>query len=170
MPKRHRSDAAHRLSIVINRVRGDLGRAWTVPEMASIIGVSAGQLRRLLTGSGHTAPQQLLQDLRLSAAAQLLADQSLRVKEITVRVGIADGSHFCRQFRRRFGVSPTEFRAAAATAITPAIEMHGDTNKSTVAPIDQLEPRPQHAIARESGARLDGEGRRPRGREIRSCV
>lgn len=102
--------AIHRVSIVIDRVRADLARAWTVPEMAAVIGVSSGQLRRLFKQNFGATPRQRLCGLRLEAAARLLADPGMRVKEIQVRVGIADASHFCRDFRDRFGVSPTEYR------------------------------------------------------------
>jgi AraC-like DNA-binding protein len=102
--------AIHRVSIVIDRVRADLAHAWTVSEMAAVIGISSGQLRRLFMQSFGATPRQRLCCLRLEAAARLLADPGMRVKEIQARVGIADASHFCRDFRERFGVSPTEYR------------------------------------------------------------
>ncbi|HWI18214.1 MAG TPA: AraC family transcriptional regulator [Vicinamibacterales bacterium] len=102
--------AIHRVSIVIDRVRADLAHAWTVPEMAAVIGVSSGQLRRLFMQNFGATPRLRLCALRLEAAARLLADPGMRVKEIRERVGIADASHFCRDFRARFGMSPTEYR------------------------------------------------------------
>lgn len=114
MPKSRRTDGAQRLTIVIDRVSRDLSRPWTVAEMAALLGVTSGQLRRLFADHGCPPPLRLLADLRLATAASLLADPSLRVKEVTARIGVADGSHFCREFRRRYGVSPTEFRARAA--------------------------------------------------------
>lgn len=109
---RHPPSAAaiHRVSIVIDRVRADLSHAWTVAEMAAIIGVSESQLRRLFIESFGATPRQRLCCLRLEAAARLLAEPSMRVKEIQMRVGIADASHFCRDFRERFGASPSEYR------------------------------------------------------------
>jgi transcriptional regulator GlxA family with amidase domain len=110
MPARPLPAAIHRVSIVIDRVRADLAHAWTVSEMAAVIGVSDGQLRRLFMQHLGATPRQRLCGLRLEAAARLLADPSMRVKEVQVRVGIADASHFCRDFRDRFGVSPSEYR------------------------------------------------------------
>jgi transcriptional regulator GlxA family with amidase domain len=122
MPRRPRSDAAERLTIVIDRVKADLSRPWRVEDMAAMLGVTGGQLRRLLAESGNPPPQRLLNELRLSTAAALLRDPSLRVKDVTVRIGISDGSHFCRAFRRRYGMSPVEFQARALAAI--AIDRH----------------------------------------------
>ncbi|MFM8533529.1 MAG: helix-turn-helix transcriptional regulator [Acidimicrobiia bacterium] len=78
--------------------------------MAALIGISASQLRRLFMHHFGATPRQRLCNLRLEAAARLLADPSMRIKEIQLRVGIADASHFCRDFRQRFGVSPSEYR------------------------------------------------------------
>lgn len=113
MPRQPRTDAAHRLTIVIDRVKADLARPWRVDDMAAVLGVTSGQLRRLFAVNGSPPPQRLLADLRLSTAAALLRDPSLRVKDVTMRIGIADGSHFCRAFRRRYGMSPIEFQSRA---------------------------------------------------------
>jgi transcriptional regulator GlxA family with amidase domain len=111
MPRAPRTDAAHRLAIVIEHVRADLARPWRVDDMAAVVGVTSGQLRRLFARSGSPPPQRLLADLRLSTAAALLRDPSLRVKDVTVRIGITDGSHFCRAFKRRYGMSPVAFQS-----------------------------------------------------------
>jgi AraC-like DNA-binding protein len=113
MPRQRRTDAAERLTIVIDRVRADLARRWTVTDMASILGVTSGQLRRLLADEGHPPPRRLLTELRLSTAAALLSDPGVRVKEVAARIGIADGSHFCRAFKRRYGLSPIAFQSVS---------------------------------------------------------
>jgi AraC-like DNA-binding protein len=133
MPKAPRTDASQRTSVVVEALTADLARPWTVGEMAGLLGVTGGQLRRLFAMS-NTTPRQVLTTLRLEAAARLLSDPALRIKEIPERVGLADASHFCRDFRRRFGVSPTEYRARTHATKNSA-------NKSAIAPIDS----PAHA-------------------------
>jgi AraC-like DNA-binding protein len=113
MAGRRPSDGS-RVAVLMRALRTDLQRAWTVTEMAALLGVSGAQLRRLCTRAVGATPRQLLCDMRLQAAALLLQDPSIRVKEIQARVGIADASHFCRDFRDRFGVSPTEYRCQQA--------------------------------------------------------
>ena len=41
---------------------------------------------------------------------KLLADSSLTVREIAVRVGYPDPFHFSRSFKNAVGVSPAQFR------------------------------------------------------------
>ena len=113
MPRRPRTDAAQRLTIVIDRVKADLARPWRVDDMAAMLGVTGGQLRRLFAESGNPPPQRVLADLRLSTAAALLRDPCMRVKEVATRIGVTDGSHFCRSFKRRYGMSPIEFQSTA---------------------------------------------------------
>ena len=57
-----------------------------------------------------TSPMRYLTDLRMSRARKLLADSSLTVREIAVRVGYPDPFHFSRSFKNAVGVSPAQFR------------------------------------------------------------
>lgn len=107
---RRKDQPGVRIGALMRAVQADLPRPWTVAEMATLLGVTDGQLRRLCSSALGASPKQLLCNLRLQAAAVLLGDPAIRVKEIQARVGIADASHFCRDFRDRFGVSPTEYR------------------------------------------------------------
>ena len=107
---RRQDKAGVRIAALMRAVQGDLQRDWTVARMAAILGISDAQLRRLCAQALGASPRQLLCNLRLQSAAVLLRDPSMRVKEIQARVGIGDASHFCRDFRDRFGVSPTEYR------------------------------------------------------------
>jgi AraC-like DNA-binding protein len=111
---RRSDNAGPRVALLMRRIGSDLSRAWTVGEMAAVLGISDGQLRRLCTRALGATPRQLLCNMRLQAAARLLRDPSMRIKEIQARVGVSDASHFCRDFRDRFGVSPSEYRSQDA--------------------------------------------------------
>jgi AraC-like DNA-binding protein len=117
-----RTSAGHRVSMLMRAIERDLQRAWTVSEMAALLGVSDTQLRRLCAHTLGATPRQLLCNLRLQAAAVLLHDPSIRVKEVQARVGVGDASHFCRDFRERFGMSPSEFRCQRAHAQTNSVD------------------------------------------------
>src|SRR5690349_19268183 len=107
---RRQDKTGARMAALMRAIQNDLQRAWAVADMAAVLGVSATQLRRLCARGLGATPRQLLCDIRLQAAAVMLHDPSIRVKEIQARVGIADASHFCRDFRDRFGASPSEYR------------------------------------------------------------
>jgi AraC-like DNA-binding protein len=105
-----RQSAGSRVALLMRALSRDLPHTWSVAEMGAVLGVSDAQLRRLCARAVGATPRQLLCNMRLQAAALLLHDPAMRVKEIQARVGIADASHFCRDFRERFGVSPSEYR------------------------------------------------------------
>jgi AraC-like DNA-binding protein len=105
-----RERAGARVAVLMRALETDLQRPWTVGDMAAVLGITDAHLRRLCAQALGATPRQLLCNLRLQAAAILLRNPSMRVKEVQARVGIADASHFCRDFRERFGMSPAEFR------------------------------------------------------------
>ncbi len=105
-----RESTGARVTLLMRALARDLSRAWTVSEMGAVLGVSDAQLRRLSSSALGATPRQLLCNMRLQAAARLLRDPGIPIKEIQARVGVADASHFRRDFRDRFGMSPTEYR------------------------------------------------------------
>jgi AraC-like DNA-binding protein len=48
--------------------------------------------------------------LRLQRGAQLLANQDLTVYQVAEMVGCSDALYFSRIFRKRYGVSPLQYR------------------------------------------------------------
>jgi transcriptional regulator GlxA family with amidase domain len=56
------------------------------------------------------------QRCRTDAARSLLTRGDLDLDEIARRTGFADGPHLARRFRRRFGLSPAQFRATVRRA------------------------------------------------------
>jgi AraC-like DNA-binding protein len=128
MPTTRRLDTAARIAAVVRAIEADLPRDWTVAEMAAVLGVSDGQLRRLVAEGVDATPRHLLCNVRLQAAARLLADPGIRIKEVRTLVGLADASHFCRDFRDRFGMTPSEFRVCCQ------LEMNGEPVKP-IAPV-----------------------------------
>jgi AraC-like DNA-binding protein len=54
-----------------------------------------------------------LRSYRLRLAAQRLLSGGERINEIAYKTGFASPAHFADQFRRRFGMSPREYRAKA---------------------------------------------------------
>jgi AraC family transcriptional regulator len=56
-----------------------------------------------------------LRRLRTDEAARLLASsQPITITEIALCCGFSSHPHLCREFRRRFGVSPSEYRRAVS--------------------------------------------------------
>ena len=82
----------------------------TTAELAASVGLSVAQLTRLFRVAVGNTPAAYLQQLRLERAHVLIARTSLPVSTVMTMVGIADRSHFARDFRRAYGHSPRRLR------------------------------------------------------------
>lgn len=82
-------------------------------RIAEKVGVSTRYVQILFAGMG-TTPSAHIQGRRLERAASRLDKQgsAVTITQVAFDVGFNDLSSFCRSFRRRFGVSPSDYRAA----------------------------------------------------------
>jgi AraC-like DNA-binding protein len=56
------------------------------------------------------APAKQIKVVRMQRAAELLGSTFLRIKEVADRVGAGDVSHFVRDFKLTFSVTPSDYR------------------------------------------------------------
>jgi len=99
------------------RLSQDLGRDWTAEDMAVAANMSLSNFHRLfrITNGGVT-PKAFLHDLRLDRAAEMLGDPEcvLRISEIGNAVGLINESHFAADFKKKFGMTPTQYQTNQA--------------------------------------------------------
>lgn len=83
----------------------------TLSQVADRVFVSQWHLSKLI--NRHTGKNffDLVNQLRVKKARELLRDPALRVHEVAERVGYADVAHFSKNFKRLTGKSPVEYRA-----------------------------------------------------------
>lgn len=99
------------VKIVESRLREPL----SVPDLAEEAGLSQNYLARAFRDRyGMTVPNFLLRR-RIELACYLLASSRATVKQIAHEVGLPDGQHFNKQFRRIVGMSPTAYREKTKT-------------------------------------------------------
>jgi len=77
--------------------------------VAAELEVSPRTLQRRLAGNGMTH-SQLVNQVRLSRACQLLARRDLQISDISRETGFATPSGFSRAFQAWMGASPRAFR------------------------------------------------------------
>lgn len=99
----------------------DLSRPLDLEAVARSVNLSPSRLRSLFREETGLTPAQYLKCLRMRRAEQLIRQTFLNLKEIMLRVGIADESHFVRDFRKTYGLSPMRYRAARRGAPRAAV-------------------------------------------------
>lgn len=87
--------------------------AGTVAEMARSAGLGQSRFHALFRATIGQSPKQAQLTRLFDEAAEQLVKTALPVSEIAYALGYQNASSFNRQFRRRFGLTPSEFRAAS---------------------------------------------------------
>ncbi len=85
-----------------------------VAELAALVGLGASRLEHLFKQEARISIRDYIRERRLAAAAELLAGSEERVSVISFRVGFQHVANFNHAFKKRFGVSPRQYRAARA--------------------------------------------------------
>lgn len=84
---------------------------FSVDQLAGTLLMSRMHLYRKLKALSGYSPNQVIRTIRLKKAAQLLAEGRYNVSEVTYMVGYNDLKSFREQFKKEFGVSPSEYGA-----------------------------------------------------------
>lgn len=79
-------------------------------EIAAAVKVGERTLRNRFKAETGRTHLQYLQEIRLQEARRLLQESDLSVREVSLRVGFADPTHFARRFKQTYGLSPATFR------------------------------------------------------------
>jgi AraC-like DNA-binding protein len=84
---------------------------YNVDQLASDVAMSRSKLYDKMRNMLGITPADFIRNVRLKRAAQLLTDDStLTIAEISKRVGFATSRNFSTQFKKMFGVLPSEYR------------------------------------------------------------
>ena len=87
---------------------------FTADVFAREAGLSKSQLGRKLRALTGTSPAAFVRAFRLQRAAQMLARRVGTVAEVAYAVGFNDVDHFGKLFKKKFGVSPSQYAADGA--------------------------------------------------------
>lgn len=108
-PQPHRAavaltDARLRTAALVIEQR--LGNPPGIRQLAASVGLSPRHLARLFVHETGLTPSAFVRDARLAHSRWLIATTGRPLAHIASETGFADGAHFSRAFRSRFGISP----------------------------------------------------------------
>lgn len=119
----HDNHQAQRLDKLLEKLRLNPGKAWTVAEMAEYCNVSENQFRRVFRKRSGMAPKKYLDRLKLSQAAERLRASAESVAEVAAAFAFDDQFHFSKRFKEVMGLSPSQYRAEASPLPPPAARL-----------------------------------------------
>lgn len=79
-------------------------------ELAAIVNMSPSALLRAFSKEMKETPINYLVNLRLEKAAKLLRETPESIMQVSFSVGFHDSNYFSKMFRRKYSLSPREYR------------------------------------------------------------
>ena len=85
---------------------------YSTDQLAADIGLSRTQLHRKLKGLAGQAPGELIRNVRMQYAHDLLERRVATVAEVAYKVGFSSPASFSASFSRHFGIAPSKLAEA----------------------------------------------------------
>lgn len=82
----------------------------SVDQLADQMCLSSSQLNRKLQALINQAPGQLIRNIRLQKAADLIKQNAGNLAEICFQTGFNDPTYFSKAFKQQFGCSPSSYK------------------------------------------------------------
>ncbi len=105
---------AHASSFIVNNaiqyMKEHYPEHLSLSDVADHVYVSQWHLSKLLNRYEERSFSEILNEIRITEAKELLKDPSLRIGDIAEQVGFLDLAHFSRAFKKIVGVSANEYR------------------------------------------------------------
>ncbi len=100
-----------------DRLRMQLGDAWTLEALAQQFNVTPRTLSRRFVQATGFSPISYLTKQRLELARNLLQSTTLQVQEIAEQSGFLSTTVFCRNFKKEFSLTPGQYRKKRMLAV-----------------------------------------------------
>jgi AraC-like DNA-binding protein/mannose-6-phosphate isomerase-like protein (cupin superfamily) len=95
---------------ILNYIRTSYSTA-TLTEAAQMLGLSAPYLSRWVKRQLGSSFKELLMTQRFSTAEKMLLRTDIPIGDIINNVGYENSSYFHKEFKRRYGMPPSEYRS-----------------------------------------------------------
>ena len=109
--KASNSTGALRLLGLLDFLQAHYAKKLSLSQMAGMTNMSVASLCRHFQDEVGCSPLEFLLRTRIEKSKQLLASSSLSLAEISASCGFNDVNYFSRQFTRRVGIPPTDWRS-----------------------------------------------------------
>ena len=104
--------AQKRVQLMMQYIHENYNHELSLDEIASYIGISKSTALNLFQRFLHITPVSYLIGYRLQAASWLLKNTNKKVKTIAYESGFRNVDYFCRLFKKRYHLTPSEYRCA----------------------------------------------------------
>ncbi len=103
-------------------IQSHVAEPMALRQVAAAVHLSPYHFCRVFRAATGITLMDYISRVRVEEAKRLLADHSARVSEVAFAAGFGSVPHFNTVFRKRVGMSPTQYRAGRAAAAGPGPE------------------------------------------------
>ncbi|MBP3477982.1 MAG: helix-turn-helix transcriptional regulator [Oscillospiraceae bacterium] len=107
------SNAVHSENEIIRRaqqyISSHIREKLSVPIVAQKVGVSPSYLTALFHKNLQISPGEYIRRIKLQESKQMIRENSMNFTEIAQALQYSTVHHFSRQFKEKFGLTPTEY-------------------------------------------------------------
>jgi AraC-like DNA-binding protein len=96
----------------VSIIEEDVRKHFTIRELSAAVGTNSYSLKQGFRQMFAMGPYEYLQNARLNKAVELLLQTTQPVKNISWQVGYKSPSSFIVVFKKKYGVSPAQWRKA----------------------------------------------------------
>ncbi len=88
-----------------------------ISVLAELCGITPEYFRGIFKGIYNTSPIKYINNLKLSRAKELLKSNLYSVSEAAIMSGYNDLAHFSREFKNKYGISPSDYVKALMASL-----------------------------------------------------
>ncbi len=93
---------------LVEIMENNFTKKLTIEQLAAMSGRISSTFKRDFRKQFQTTPMRWIKSRRLKLAKQLIENSQCKPNEIYLDVGFEDYSHFSREFKKEFGLSPSQ--------------------------------------------------------------
>ena len=103
-------ESTEAISEILTYINMNYNKDLTIDEMAKRVGYSKSRFSHLFKEQMRITPIAYRNKIRLANACELLSSSGHSIGEIANSCGFDDQLYFCRIFKKKYGMSPSEWR------------------------------------------------------------
>ncbi len=101
----------------ITAIKKNFSEKYTLDDLAALCFISKFTLIKIFSQTMGASPIAYLNSIRLKNALYFLTETTYTIDEISQRIGFDNSFYFSRLFKKKYGVSPTEYRKKYSSSL-----------------------------------------------------
>ena len=104
------AESSESISEILTYINMNYNKKLTIDDLSKKAGYSKSRFSHLFSRLLQTTPLSYQKNIRLTNACELLSGSDHSIGDVAQSCGFDDQLYFCRVFKKKYGISPSEYR------------------------------------------------------------